>query len=80
MLFSNMKRSALKIEKRGNHLRLLYASSPVENFAFKEAINRQFSIDPKYVGIFALKGHLDETAIIAARFSFFNFLPEKCDE
>jgi hypothetical protein len=80
ILVSNMKRSALKIEKRGNRLRFLYACSPVGNFAFKEAISREFSIHPKYIGIFALKGRVDSAAVIPARFSHFNFMPEKCDE
>jgi hypothetical protein len=80
ILFNNMKRSALRIEKSGNRLRILYASSPVGNFAFKEAITQEFTIHPKYIGIFALKGRVDESAVIAARVDFFNFLEEKCDE
>jgi hypothetical protein len=79
LVVSNMKRSAIRVEKRGNQFRVLYSNSPVENFAFKEGITQEFSFEPNYIGLFAIKGHVDSSAIIPARFNFFSFREEKCE-
>lgn len=75
----NLRQSALRIEKHGHTFRLLYTVSPVENFAFTEAVKQEFSMKPKYAGIFAMKGQVDSAAIIPASFRSFNFTPLDCD-
>lgn len=78
LVMNNLKKSALRIEKHGEKFRLLYATAPIENFAFREAVNRDFSMTPRYIGIFALKGQMDSSAIIPAYFKSFRFIPEEC--
>lgn len=78
LVIKNLRKSAIRIEKRGEKLRILYSTAPVENFAFKEAVSQEFLFQPKYVGLFALKGQVDSSAIIPASFKFFSYLPEKC--
>lgn len=60
----NLQYSALKLEKRGNQLRFLYAANPYNNFFFKEIKDYDFDIDPKYVGIFAMKGFFGSSPVI----------------
>jgi hypothetical protein len=79
LVISNLRKSALRIEKQGKKFRLLFSTAPVENFAFKEVLSTEFNIKPSYIGIFALKGQVDSSAIIPAWIKFFSFLPEDCD-
>jgi hypothetical protein len=77
-LLATMRHSALRIEKLGNRFRFLYAGGEAENGAFKEVVSREFEMHPKYIGIFALKGFKDSTAIIPARFTFFRIAGSPC--
>lgn len=52
----NLESSALRIEKRGSHLRLLYSAGPMKNAAFKEVGSAEFDFRPAYVAVFAMKG------------------------
>jgi hypothetical protein len=76
----NLQHSALRIEKQGTRFRLLYANGSMANSAFKELINRDIDIDPKFIGLFALRGFVDSTAIIPARFDFFSYVPDRCNK
>jgi hypothetical protein len=78
LISNNLRRSGLRIEKRGRVIRFLHSSGPLENFAFKEAGSQEFPISVRYIGIFALKGQVTDTMIIPAHFSYFSFVPEKC--
>jgi hypothetical protein len=75
----NMAHSALRIEKQGNHIRLLYANGPMANSAFKEVISRQFDIKPKFIGLFALKGFVQDAANMPVHFKFFTITPTACE-
>ena len=59
-----MKYSALKVDKQGKEYRFLYAASPFDNLPFKEIGNYEIEMEPKYVGIFAIKGITDSTSVI----------------
>lgn len=76
---SNLKRAALKIEKSGNQLRLLYSLSQVDNFAFKEALSKEINIHPKFIGIFALMGFVQDSNYIPAHFKFFSISKSPCN-
>jgi hypothetical protein len=78
LVVNNLKKSALRIEKIGKKFRLLFTNAPIENFAFREAITQEFIMEPKYVGLFALKGPVDSSAVIPASFNFFSFIPGGC--
>jgi len=80
LVSNNLKRSALRIEKTGNHFRFLYATGPVENFAFKEAFSRNLLLKPRYIGLFALQGFVKDTNYIPARFSFFSLNNIVCEK
>ena len=45
----NLESSALRIEKRGAHLRLLYSAGPMKNAPFKEVGGTDFDFRPAYV-------------------------------
>jgi hypothetical protein len=76
---ANLSNSALRIEKNGIHFRFLYAAGQVENFAFKEVLSREISIQPRYIAIFALQGFVNDTNYIPAHFKFFSFNSMRCE-
>ena len=52
----NLETSALRIEKRGGHLRLLSSAGPMKNTPFKEVGRADIDFRPAYVAVFAIKG------------------------
>jgi len=74
----NLQHSALRIEKSGKKFRLLYANGALANSAFKEIISRDIDMKPRFIGLFALRGFVDTSGAIPARFNFFSFDPQKC--
>ncbi len=78
LLAKNLEHSALRIEKQGDHFRILYADGISENTSFKEIVSHNFSMRARYVGIFALKGFVDSAAIIPVRISYFSLHCETC--
>jgi hypothetical protein len=76
----NLQNSALKIEKQGKRFRFLYANGEMENSAFKELASREVDMKPKYMGIFALKGFVDNTDDIPAYIKFFSLADNPCDK
>lgn len=75
----NLQYVALRIEKQDKRLRLLFANGAMANSAFKEIINRDIDIQPRYLALFAMKGFVDSAAIIPARFDFFLYHPLLCE-
>jgi hypothetical protein len=78
LIKNNMAHTALRIEKQGNHLRLLYANGPPENSAFKEVTSLQFDIKPAYIGLFALKGFVKDDHYAPACFTLFKLAESQC--
>ena len=75
----NLQHAALRIEKHGKNFRLLFANGGSANTAFKELIRKDIDMNPQYIGLFAIKGFVDSTAVIPAWFDYFNYNPEKCE-
>jgi hypothetical protein len=75
---NNLKYSGLRIEKKNSSIRLLYSCSPAENFAFKEAATTEFTFQPKYIGVFALKGFVKDTSVMPVAFSYFTTAGNSC--
>ncbi len=80
LVSGNLQHTALRIEKEGKTIRFLYAAGSMENTAFKELARREFPFDPKYVGLFAMKGFVADTAIVPVAFSSFRMAPIPCGE
>ena len=57
----NLENSAVRIEKRGAHLRLLYSAGPIKNSPFKEVGSADFDFRPAYVAVFAMKGFVSHS-------------------
>lgn len=76
----NLKKSALRIEKQNHTYRFLYATGENDIFAFKEITARDLLIEPKYVGIFALKGFMPNTPAIPAHIDFFSLKAQACSD
>ena len=77
---NNLAISALKIEKKGNHFRFLYALGPTETFAFKEGLSGDFDIQPKYVSIFSIRGWADSINQVPAYFDSFTSVDIPCSK
>jgi hypothetical protein len=77
-LARNLAHSALRIEKRGDRFRILYADGILPNTSFREIAAHEFTMQPRYVGLFALKGFVDSAADMAARFNYFSLDCEEC--
>ena len=76
----NLRYAALRIETHGKKFRLLFANRGFANTAFKELIGQDIDMNPQYIGLFAIKGFVDNAGIIPAQFDFFNYSPEKCEK
>lgn len=76
---SNLAKSALKIEKRGKHVRFLYTTSSKESFAFREVLSRDFNFQPRYVSIFSIAGWSDNSSV-PAYFDSFSLDTEPCNK
>jgi hypothetical protein len=77
-LVENLAHSALRIEKQGDRFRILYADGILPNTAFREIAAHEFAMQPRYVGLFALRGFVDSSDAIPARFSWFSLDCEEC--
>jgi len=80
IMTQNLKKATLRIEKQNHTYRFLYATGQKEIFAFKEILSRDLLIEPKYVGIFALKGFKTDTPIIPAYIDSFSLKSQNCKE
>ncbi len=76
----NLKKSALRIEKLNHTYRFLYATGQNDIFAFKEITSRDLLIEPKYVGIFALKSFMPNTPVLPAHIDFFSLKGQACKD
>ncbi|NOT77165.1 MAG: hypothetical protein HOP08_19750 [Cyclobacteriaceae bacterium] len=75
---NNLTTAALKIERQDGLYRFLYRTGPSEGFAFKEVISKNFNIDPRYIGIFAIQGFSENENAIPAAFDSFSFSTIDC--
>lgn len=80
LVHANLGRSALKIEKNGNHFRFLYSTGSMEAFAFKEVISSDFSLRPEYIGLFAIQGLADSAAVTPVDFDYFRMVDLPCNK
>ncbi len=78
LVANNLRKSALQIEKNNNHFRFLYATGQADNFAFKEALHKDIDFHPRYIGIFALQGFVNNPNYIPACFTYFHLQPVSC--
>jgi len=78
-IFQNLENTALRIEKQGNKLRFLSSSGSMENTAFKEIVSREIDIKPKYIGVFALKGFVNEAENIPVQIKLFRLNNDPCE-
>lgn len=78
LVATNLQKSALRIEKKGEHYRFLYATGQAENFAFKEILNKDIPLQPRYIGIFALDGFVNDPNYLPARFKYFSLIDNAC--
>jgi hypothetical protein len=79
VLYKNLDNSALRIEKHGDRFRFLYSTGISANTSFKEIATHEFSMSPRYAGLFALKGFVDQANEIPVRIQFFSLDCESCD-
>jgi hypothetical protein len=77
-LEQNFRNSALRIEKHGKKFRFLYSGGATTNTAFKEVVSQELDMQPRYIGIFAIKGFVGQSAEIPAHFTFFRISAEAC--
>jgi len=68
----NLESSALRIEKRGAHLRLLYSAGPMKNAPFKEVGGTDFDFRPAYVAVFAMKGFVSDSGAMPVHVDAFS--------
>ena len=72
LLLQQLGTPALRIEKRANRFRILYADGVGEHTSFKEIKSQDFPLQPRYVGLFALRGNVDSAAAMPAHFTYFS--------
>jgi len=77
-VIGNLHNTGLRIEKTGNKFRFLFSGGASENGAFREVANQELDIHPRYIGIFAIKGFKDTSAIAPVHFTFFRIAGSDC--
>jgi hypothetical protein len=80
LIGQNLKWSGLRMEMSRNRIRFLFSCSPINSFAFKVAATHDFVMQPKYIGIFAIRGHIQRAPDMPAKIDYFSFIPGKCSE
>jgi len=78
-LEKNLSNSSLKIEKDGKKFRFLFAGGSVSNPAFKEVVTHEFDMQPRYIGLFAMKGFVDSAATMPVHITFFRLKENDCE-
>jgi hypothetical protein len=78
-LLTNLKQTALRIEKQNKRYRFLYAGGAVANAAFKELAIKEFAFQPHYIALFAIKGHIDATPVERVSIKRFILKTANCD-
>jgi len=78
-LLNNLKYSSLRIEKRESHYRFLFASGSNANGAFKEFAVKDFTFEPHYVAIFAIKGRVAKTPVVPVKINAFLLQTMDCE-
>ena len=71
-LARDLEHTALRIEKRGDRFRILYADGILANTSFRQIASYELPVRFRYVGLFALRGFVDSGDIMPARFSYFS--------
>jgi hypothetical protein len=79
LLVKNLDNSALRVEKHGEQFRFLYSTGVSANSSFKEIATHEFSMTPRYAGLFALKGFVEQANELPVRIQFFSLDCESCD-
>lgn len=74
----NLLFSRLRVERRGDEFRFLFGGGSLQNSAYKEIGRHEFSMNPRYIGIFALKGNVKETEVVPVNFDFFKLETFPC--
>ena len=74
----NLESSALRIEKRGPRLRLLYSAGPLKNGAFKEVGRTDFDFRPTTVALFAIKGFVSQSDVVPVHIDAFTQTAVAC--
>jgi len=77
---SNLRHSSLRVEKKGKTFRFLYTTSPNQSFAFNEAAQKDLTINPKYVALFAIQGLSDTEIPAHVHIDSFAFTPIVCEK
>lgn len=78
LITQNLRHSALRIEKQGQSFRFLHSNGDSDNFSFRELKTYEFDMQPRYLGIFALKGFVDTSATVPVQVKFVRLEGRKC--
>jgi hypothetical protein len=78
LIRQNLESTALRIEKRGAHLRLLYSAGPMKNAPFKEVGATDFDFRPRYVAVFALRGFVRQSDDMPVYVDAFSLSTSSC--
>ncbi len=52
----------------------------MENSAFKQVVSYEFEMKPKFIGLFAMKGFVQDTDIVPVHFKTFRLISEPCEK
>jgi hypothetical protein len=79
LIKTNLQKSALRVEKRNNVYRFLFASGSDQLFAFKEIASKTLNIEPRYIAIYASSGNTAKATIIPVWVDKFLVKPDCSD-
>lgn len=76
---TNLTYSGLRIEKSGENIRMLWSCSSAKNSAFKQASTLHVNFHPKYIGLFALQGFVNNKSYQPVYFTSFTLVAQTCN-
>lgn len=79
LIRESMRHTALRIEKRGNAYRFLYAGGQTDNFVFQEIGSRNLYITPRYIALFSLKGYNEKSEELPVVVKYFSLQIGPCE-
>jgi len=76
-LAKDFEHTALRVVVEGGRYRILVADGILANTSFRQVASYELPARFRYAGLFALKGFVDSTEVMPARFSYFSLDCEK---
>jgi hypothetical protein len=78
LVLNDLTYLSIRIEKKGDRFRVLFADGVNDNSSFKEVVSHEFAMTPRWIGLFAIRGFVDSAGAIPAQFRLISLRCDAC--